>query len=317
MRAFFLSGQKLRYDGAGPRGERQYRAVSTLEDDAMRKFSSFNSNAPGAFIDFKLSPTLTALSPLGAAVPFASETSGLKPEAKVAGVHLNTEGFLDVLSADFGRALQDLAVTLADLRRLAILGDLPVLLENPTTLRVRFPGVDADTLDRLCDDLGVQRGVVGEDADFGVAAGVPMALKFPFAPDAPKSFSVRSLREYMFDESSSLGDDDFVREVFMDEMAENPWLSDPEGYETMSQETMSHARSSGSSRRKIMKDWRESTGSWKNVTPRKAVLVGFKPDWSHLILKANHIKTNDLHSFVQPLIRYQTSFALHQELTIN
>ncbi|KAH6898450.1 hypothetical protein B0T10DRAFT_472679 [Thelonectria olida] len=244
MRAFFLSGQKLRYDGVGARGERQYRAVSTLEDDAMRQFSSFNSNAPGAFIDFKLSPTLTALSPLGAAVPFASETSGLKPEAKAAGVHLNTEGFLDVLSADFGRALQDLAVTLADLRRLAILGDLPVLLENPTTLRVRFPGVDADTVNRLCDDLGVQRGIVGEDANFGVAAGVPLALKFPFAPDAPKSFSVRSLREYMFDEGSSLDDDDFVREVFMDEMAENPWLSDPEGYESMSQETISHPLSS-------------------------------------------------------------------------
>lgn len=236
MRAFFLSGQKLRYDGVGPRGERQYRAVSTLEDEAMRKFACTARAAPGAFIDFKLSPTLTALSPLGVALSVAPETSGYKTEA--VGVHLNTEGFLDVLSADFGRALKDLAITLADLRRLAILGDLPVLLENSTTLRVRFPGVDADTLNRLCDDLGIQRGVVGEDANFGLTAGVPMALKFPFAPDAPKSFSVRSLREYMFDEDSL--DDDFVHEVFMEEMAENPWLSDPEGYESMS-----HPLSSG------------------------------------------------------------------------
>ncbi|KAI5466190.1 hypothetical protein BGZ63DRAFT_125460 [Mariannaea sp. PMI_226] len=231
MRAFFLSGQKLRYDGLGPRGERQYRAVSSLEDEAMKKFSCLPRSAPGAFIDFNISPTLTALSPLA---HFSSEVTGIKPEAVAAGVHLNTDGFLDVLSADFGRALKDLAVVYADLRRLAILGDLPVHLEKQNTIRVRFPGVDADTLERLCDDLGVERGIVGEDADFGIAVGVPMALKFPFAPDAPKTFSVQTLEEFVFEEGSSLEDDGFVREAFMDEMADNPWLSDPEGYESMS-----------------------------------------------------------------------------------
>ena len=237
MRAFFLSGQKLRYDGMGPRGERQYRAVSPVEDEAMRKFGSIPRSAPGSFVDFQLSPTVTALSPLATAITFASETSGFKAEAAIAGATLNTEGFLDVLSADFGRALQDLTAVFADLRRLAVLGDLPIILERPNTLRVRFPGLDADTLERLCDDIGVQRGVVGQDPNFDAAVGVPMALKFPFAPDAPKSLgypagSVRSVDEFL--ECSSFEDDDFVREAFMEEMVDNPWLSDPEGYETMS-----------------------------------------------------------------------------------
>ncbi|CAM1507023.1 Fc.00g066640.m01.CDS01 [Cosmosporella sp. VM-42] len=238
MRAFFLSGQKLRYDGVGSRGERQYRAVSSLEDEAMHKFSSIPRSAPGSFIDFQLSPTVTALSPLAAAITFQSEASGFKAEAAAAAASLNTAGFLDVLSADFGRALQDLTAIFADLRRLAILGDLPIILENHNTLRVRFPGVDVETIERLCDDIGVQRGIVGQDPAFDVAAGVAMALKFPFAPDAPKSLlhpdaSVRSLEDYEFHELSE-EDDDFVREAFMDEMADNPWLSDPEGYESMS-----------------------------------------------------------------------------------
>ncbi|KAH7023122.1 hypothetical protein EDB80DRAFT_696620 [Ilyonectria destructans] len=239
MRAFFLSGQKLRYDGLDSRGGRQYRAVSPMEDEAMRKFSSIPRTSPGSFIDFNLSPTVTALSPLAAAIPVASEASGFKANAATAGVSLNTEGFLDVLSADFGRALKDLTAIYADLRRLAILGDLPVHLEQKNILRVRFPGVDAETIERLCDDIGIQRGIVGEDADFGVAVGVPMALRFPFAPDVPKSLmslsgSVRSVEGYEWDASSSLEDDDFVQEAFMDEMGDNPWLSDLEGYETMS-----------------------------------------------------------------------------------
>ncbi|KAF4470321.1 hypothetical protein FALBO_2769 [Fusarium albosuccineum] len=239
MRAFFLSGQKLRYDGLGPRGDRQYRGVSPMEDAAMNKFSSVPHTAPGSFIDFKLSPTVTALSPLAAAIPFASETTGFKAEAAAAGASLNTEGFLDVLSTDFGRALKDLTAIYADLRRLAILGDLPVLLEKHNTLRVRFPGVDAETIERLCDDIGIERGIVGQDPNFDVAAGVPMALQFPFAPDTAKSAlspteSVRSVQNYDFEQVSTLDDDDFVREAFMDEMAENPWLAETMSFDTMS-----------------------------------------------------------------------------------
>lgn len=236
MRAFFLSGQKLRYDGLGPRGDRQYRAVSPVEDQAMHKLSAFSNSAPGAFVDFNISPTVTALSPLAAAIPFASETSGFKAEAAAAGASLNTEGFLDVLSSDFGRVLQDLRVIDTDLRRLAILGDLPVLLEKHNTLRVRFPGVDAETLERLCDDIGIQRGVVGQDPEFDDAAGVPVALKFPFAPDSGKqpSISLRSLEGYETDGISTLDEEYFVYGDILDDMSDNPWLAETDGYETMS-----------------------------------------------------------------------------------
>lgn len=239
MRAFFLSGQKLRYDGLGPRGERQYRSVSPLEDKAIDKFSSVPHTTPGSFIDFQLSPTVTALSPLAAAIPFTSEASGFKAKAAAASASLNTEGFLDILSADFGRALKDLTAIFADLRRLAILGDLPVHLEKNNTLRIRFPGVDAETVERLCDDIGIERGVVGQDPGFGLVPSASMSLKFPFAPDvlmdvAPKAISARTNDEYELYAPSSIEDDDFVREAFMDEVEDNPWLSDPEGYETVS-----------------------------------------------------------------------------------
>jgi hypothetical protein len=236
MRAFFLSGQKLRYDGLGPRGDRQYRAVSPVEDQAMHKLSAFSNSAPGAYVDFNLSPTVTALSPLAAAIPFASETSGFKAQAASAGASLNTEGFLDVLSSDFGRVLQDLRAIDTDLRRLAVLGDLPVLLEKHNILRVRFPGVDAETLERLCDDVGIQRGVVGQDAEFDDVAGVPVALKFPFAPDSGKqpSVSLRSLEGYETDEISTLGEEYFVHNEILDDMSDNPWLAETDGYETMS-----------------------------------------------------------------------------------
>lgn len=237
MRAFFLSGQKLRYEGVNSRGDRRYRAVSALEDKAMNKLAAFPLSTPGAYIDFHLSPTVTALSPLAAAITDASGVSGFKAEA--AGVTLNTEGFLDVLSADFGRALKDLTSVYADLRRLSVLGDLPIMMQRKDGLRVRFPGVDADTLERLCDDIGIQRGIISQDPDFDAATGVPVALRFPFAPDSDKTVtspggSVRSLEGHELDADLSLEDDSFVREAFLNDAGENPWLSDPEGYESVS-----------------------------------------------------------------------------------
>jgi hypothetical protein len=240
MRGFLLSGQKLRYDGLNGRGERQYRAVSGLEDDAMNKLAAVPKFTPGSFIDFKLSPTLTALSPLAAAITQVSELSGFKAEAVVSHTNLNTEGFLDVLSSDFGRALQDLTTIYADLRRLSILGDLPITQEGNGSLRVRFPGVDAETVCRLCDDIGIQRGVVRQDPDFDLSAGVPVALRFPFAPDAEKTLtspggSARSLTGHEIEDISLFDDDSFIQEAFViEEISENPWLSEPEGYESLS-----------------------------------------------------------------------------------
>jgi hypothetical protein len=203
----------------------------------MHKLSGFAASAPGAYIDFRLSPTVTALSPLAIAISSASQTSGFKAEATA--VSLNTEGFLDVLSADFGRALKDLTAVFADLRRLAILGDLPITMEKKDGLRVRFPGMDASTVERLCDDIGIQRGIVGEDANFESTGGVPVALRFPFAPDSDATLtspggSARSIDSHEFDMESSLEDDSFIGDAFRDEVQVNPWLSEPGGYESLS-----------------------------------------------------------------------------------
>lgn len=218
MRAFFLSGRRFRYDGVGARGESKYRAVSSLEDEAMRKLADMPQSAPGAFIDFRLSPTITALSPLAAAIACASEASGFRTQAALPAT-LHTEGFLDVLSADFGRALKDLAAVYADLRRLSDLGDLQIVLEKDV-LRVRFPGTDALTVQGLCDDLGIQRGIVAQDAKFDSAAGVPVALKFLFAPDAERTLtspggSARSVESSSLDSVSSLEDCSLIQEAFV------------------------------------------------------------------------------------------------------
>jgi hypothetical protein len=237
MRAFFLSGQRIQYDGTGLRGEAQYRAVSMVEDEAMRKLAAIPKFAPGAYVDFQLSPTITAMSPLAAAIVQASGTSGFQTKAAIPS--LNTEGFLDVLSADFGRALKDLTAIYADLGRLSVLGDLPISLEAGNLLRVRFPGVDAETVERLCDDIGIQRGIVSQDIGFESAPDVKTALMFPFAPDAEKALtspggSERSLEGHELDDISSLGDDSFVHEAFAYEDSESPWFSETDGYESMS-----------------------------------------------------------------------------------
>ncbi|KKP03847.1 hypothetical protein THAR02_04059 [Trichoderma harzianum] len=246
MRAFFLSGQRIRYDGTGPRGEAQYRAVSVLEDEAMRKLAAIPKFAPGAYVDFQLSPTITAMSPLAAALVQASTASGFQAETAIPS--LNTEGFLDVLSADFGRALKDLTAIYADLERLSSLGDLPISLESGNLLKVRFPGVDVETVERLCDDIGIQRGIVSQDIGFESATGVRTALKFPFAPDTEKALtspggSERSLEGHELDDISSLGDESFVHEAFAYENSEDPWCSETDGYESMSPPTKSEQHS--------------------------------------------------------------------------
>ncbi|KAI1376385.1 hypothetical protein F4677DRAFT_419784 [Hypoxylon crocopeplum] len=238
VRAFWISGQKAQFDGLNARGERKYRSVSALQDETARKMAAAPRQAPGSYIDFRLNPTMTALSPLAAAFPYPS-AAGVKVSVLDA-TTLNTDGFLDVLSVDFARALKDLTMTLADIKKLSTLGDLPIQLEKSHTLRVRFPGVDAETVESLCDDLGILRGIVKEDPDFAAETGVPIALKFPFAPGPENEArtltspggSLRSqdgflrAEDYFFEEGEGLS-----------EMEENPWLDLPddlEGYESMS-----------------------------------------------------------------------------------
>ncbi|KAK3336892.1 hypothetical protein B0T19DRAFT_396587 [Cercophora scortea] len=235
MRAFWLSGHRARFDGTGPNGEKRYRAVSAAQEEARLLLARAPRVAPGSFLDFHISPTVTALSPLGVAFPFATaEGFGASVKPQVGAATLHTDGFLDVLSVDFARALKDLAAVMTDLKKLSGLGDLPITLEKNSTLRVRFPGVDAETVERLCDDVGVQRGVVGQDADFNESAGVSVALRFPYAPDAQCAKTITSpggsVRTH---DSESSG----MEDAFLDEFEENPWMSSSEleeGYESMS-----------------------------------------------------------------------------------
>ena len=234
VRAFWISGQKAQFDGLTPRGEKRYRAVSVKQDEAPRKMAVHPRTAPGAFVDFRLNPTVTALSPLAAAFPFP--TAGSKV-AIFDGVSLNTEGFIDVLSSDFARAVKDLTATLADIQKLCSLGDLPIQLEKGHILWVRFPGVDADTVESLCDELGLTRGTVAEDPGFEEETGVPMALRFPFAPGTGPgdTHTQASPSESLGSEDSSLSAEMLFQEF--DKVAGDPsWLSSPdlEGYETMS-----------------------------------------------------------------------------------
>jgi hypothetical protein len=241
MRAFWLSGHRARYDGVGPNGEKRYRAVSATQEQArvlMAKAMMAHRPAPGAFVDFKISPTVTALSPLGAVMPFLS----VEEQVAAGAATLNAEGFLDVLSVDFARALKDLAAIMTDLKSLAGLGDLPVLLQTNNVVRVRFPGMDAETVERLCDDVGIKRGVVGQDPGFDASPAVDVALRFPFAPDTGCDDVLTSpggsLRSHRSGSSSDV-DDAFIVEEF----EENPWRlsssSELEGYESMSPPIMS------------------------------------------------------------------------------
>jgi len=218
VRAFWLSGQKAQFDGLNSAGEKKYRNITVLQEEAERKMRSVSRNAPGSFIDFAVNPTVTALSPLAAGFRYGSAMEQSSP-------NLNTEGFLDVLSVDFARALKDLAATMNDLKRLSSLGDLPISLEQKSMLRVRFPGCDAETVERLCDEVGVQRGVIHQDPDFDASCGAQVALVFPFAPNSEHSLSspggsLRSQIGHDFDE--------------VDDIVDNPWL---EGYESMEDES--------------------------------------------------------------------------------
>lgn len=243
VRGFWLSGKRARFDGNDRYGNAQYRVVSSLEDSAYRQMNSSGKLAPGSFIDFNLSPTVTAFNPLTSAFPFqsAAVSAFAAPATKsVPASTLNTDGILDELSADFARTFKDLGIIFADLRRLSALGDLPISLETPYRLRIRFPGVDAITVERLCDDLGVQRGIVGEDTEFDVAMGVPVALRFPFAPGSEGAKTITSPGGSLRSLDSA---DQNVHEAFM-EMEDEMWFSDPEGYGSMTPPTPSAGLSS-------------------------------------------------------------------------
>ncbi|SPN97017.1 uncharacterized protein DNG_00533 [Cephalotrichum gorgonifer] len=229
VRAFWLSGHRARFDGVDSMGYAKYRAVSVLEDETTKKMSAFSKVVPGSFIDFQLSPTITAISPLTAALPFSSAVVAAHARAGSSApvAYLNAD-VIDELSGDFARAFKELGVIFSDIQRLSALGDLPIVLHKPDVLRIRFPGVDVETARRLCDDLDIRRGRLGEDPEFGAMMGIPVALKFPFAPESEAARTMTSPGGSL----RSMDSED-VREAFM-ELEDNPSFSSPEGYETMS-----------------------------------------------------------------------------------
>ena len=247
VRAFWLSGQRARFDGVDPiTGVNKYRAVTALQDEAARKMDEAARAAPGSYIDFRLSPTVTALGCFETLKQSASVSDYETPS-------LNTPGVLDMLAGDFARALMELAAVLNDLKLLSTLGDLPLSVHGDSSiLRVRFPGCDAESVERLCAEVGVKRGVIHQDKDFEARNGTDMALLFPFAPSHVTSSSPSDL--FYFHEAppyeiepvdwrglmSSSGSQDRPSPglsgqdyQLVESLDRNPWTRSPSGYSSM------------------------------------------------------------------------------------
>jgi hypothetical protein len=186
VRAFCISGQKAQFDGMNPRNEKQFKPVSAVQENAGRKMRSLPAAVSGSYIDFKVTPTITAIGPLSnvSTYSFAHEQESL-----------NNANVMKMLSVDFARALKDLAMIMNDLQKLSVLGDLSLSLPDNSTLRVRFPGCDADTVHCLCEELEIRRGLVHQDEDFDILNGTEMALLFPFAPSHTPSETTFSLKD--------------------------------------------------------------------------------------------------------------------------
>ena len=196
VRAFWLGGQKARFNGIDPMtGEKKWKTVSEAQDQATKVMSDacLSKASRGTTLEFKLSPTITALGAFG---PSTTSFNGLQTQT------LNTTGLLDCLASDFAHALQDLAAILTDLNRLSTLGDLPLSIsstEGSKTLKVHFPGCDARTVENLCTELDIRRGIVKEDEDWKGAKDAEMALLFPFAESAAASDRDDAVTNYFED----------------------------------------------------------------------------------------------------------------------
>lgn len=249
VRAFLVGGQKAQFDGVNPNnGEKRFKTVSALQDQVNRTLNKVPKATPGSYISFNINPTITALTPLKAVAGFASFAQEKES--------LNNEGLLDILSVDFSRAVKELAAVLKDLQRLSELGDLPISYGH-STLKVHFPGCDAESVETMCNEFEVQRGVVHEDEDFNAFAGTDIALLFPFAPSRTPSecdFFDKPVAgrqhtqpkidwQHMLSPSPSTVDSEdysiHSEQSYdeLDDLAEetNPWLSSssPSGYESL------------------------------------------------------------------------------------
>jgi len=191
VRAFWLTGSKAQYDGVDGHGNKRFRAVSATKHTVMRKIAGLHKATPGSHVDFRVNPTITALAGLNGVAGYPTWSREEQDETAEPQTHLNSTGLLDILQTDFSRSLRDLSAILADIKRLASLGDLPITYESTssgTVLRIHFPGTDGETVDRLCEEMNITRGILTEDADFDAFVGSDIALMFPFAPTKSASF---------------------------------------------------------------------------------------------------------------------------------
>ena len=259
VRAFSLGGKKAQYDGQsrGLCGGKRWKAVSQTQHGVLKKMEGLPKATPGSWVEFKVNPTITALTPLGC----IAGSEDAKAAFCTSDEHLNSTGLLDVLSTDFSRALKDLAAILRDLKKLAGLGDLPITYCDSNTLRIHFPGCDADTAERICEELDVRRGVVVQDELFDAYAGTEIALLFPFAPSVgeseasnPRSLfyepmqALTSNRDWM--EDYSMRSEESFDDIATLPLHDQPCLSDdsPHGYVSMA--TGSSSNKTSSSKRK-------------------------------------------------------------------
>lgn len=241
VRAFWLSGQRARFDGVDPRtGAKNYKTVTALQQETGRKMRDVPRTAPGSHIDFSISPTITAFG-------YFNNSMQNQPEASInEHANINSTGLMELLSVDFARVLKDLTSVLNDLKKLATLGDLPLSLHDQSTIRVQFPGCDAESVERLCTEVGVQRGVIHQDEDFEIQNGTVTALLFPFAPSDEVSetelfsYDNNSLgllpdiidwRQMIHPEEATQGLSNSPRE---DNICENPWTRSPSGFSSIS-----------------------------------------------------------------------------------
>lgn len=198
VRAFFVNGGKARFDGFDEKtGEKRFKTISTTENECYQLFKNpLSSQAKGTSLEFRLSPTITALSPVALNSSLMQETQTI-----------NTTDLLENLSIDFARALKDFSAVLNDLRRLSAIGDLPLSIthgQSGPILSLRFPGCDGATVSRLCDDVNVCRGIIHEDEGWSHDRDVEMALLFPLAPgDGDATYEGRWRHEKSYFEHDS------------------------------------------------------------------------------------------------------------------
>lgn len=185
IRALLVGGGKARFDGVDPTtGNKRFKTVTKTQDKALKRFDICKAaSVKGTSLEFRLSPTITALLP----------SLGFEQQPSL------DKDILNALSTDFAHAVNDLTLTLADLKRLSALGNFPLsLISTPKgpALNIRFPGCDAETVSNLCEELGIFRGIVREDDDWKESKEVEMALLFPFAPaEHPGSNSIDHYEE--------------------------------------------------------------------------------------------------------------------------